>query len=346
MATLASQLLSAQNDTNDDRLVELFRNRSALKKEFAKLRRENYRLKEHIQHQEATVLGVERKLEHLEALLADPLQAANAVVFFQLRGIWNLCRKRLSRMAEDLIVKQRELEQKQITDRFESARQASLHKIDSHIAPAEQSAAEIQRQIEAIEQRREQLRGFWNHFKRRSLRFAMEPLAESLNEISAQLGRFKLARKTKESERPPKLEKLSIEGQRKINLALIAVGQELYLHFTQRNIDSMARESSVRKVAEANYGSIGECRELSNLIDRRTQELQAGPELIASVRNRAFFLEKHAHYRSETDLVPVASSFAEIPLKLSDASQPHDRKSIPVNILAEEYWDIFSVLLT
>ena len=74
--------------------------------------------------------------------------------------------------------------------------------------------------------------------------------------------------------------------------------------------------------------------------------LKAGKEMVINVRNRASHLEKHAQYRSDSDLVPVASSFAEIPLIFSDADEPHGKKSIPTNVLADEYWDIFSVLVT
>jgi hypothetical protein len=200
--------------------------------------------------------------------------------------------------------------------------------------------------LHEMEERQQGLAGFWNHFKRRSSRSKMNPLSEQRDEILAQRDRFNLAKKTKQGERPSSLEKLSLAGERKINLVLIAIGQEFYLHFSSRNISAIARESSVRKVSEANYGGIAECRELGNFIDRRIQELQAGAELIGNVRNRTLFLEKNAQYRSETDLVPVASSFAEIQLKFSDATEPHDNKSISVNILADEYWDIFSVLLT
>lgn len=346
MISIAAQRARSTNEGEDARLVELFRNRAALKKEFAQLRKENYRLKEVIQEQENSKVGAQQQLEQLEGLLAEPLQAANAAVFFQLRGIWDLCHKRLSRLANELVVNQRDREQKALTDKFESARRDSLDLIDSHITNAEFRLEEVEGKLKDLHKRRDQLRGFWNHFKRRSLHSEAEEPEKSFTETTAQLDRFQLARDTKIGEKAPKFENLSLDGQRKINLALIAIAQELFIHFKHRDISSMARESSVRKVSDANYGGISECREMNNYIDERIQALKAGQEMVINVRNRALYLEKHAHYRSDTDLVPVASSFAEIPLIFSDADEPHGKKSILTNVLAEEYWDIFSVLLT
>lgn len=346
MIGIAAQRAQTKNEGEDARLVELFRNRSALKKEFALLRRENYRLKELIQDQESSKVGVQQKLDQLEALLAEPLPAANAAVFFQLRGIWDLCRKRLSRLAEDLVRNQRDREQKALADNFDASRRDSIDLIDGHIAKAQLSRSEISEKLEDIRKRKDQMRGFWNHFKRRALGSEAEESEKAFIEVSAQLDRFKLARDTKAGEKGPKFENLSVDGQRKINLALIAIAQELYIHFKHRNISSMARESSVRKVADASYGSISECREMNNYIDERLQVLKAGQEMVINVRNRALHLERHAQYRSDSDLVPVASSFAEIPLIFSDADEPHGKKSISTNVLADEYWDIFSVLLT
>jgi hypothetical protein len=346
MASIAAQRAQTKNEGEDARLVELFRNRSALKKEFALLRRENYRLKELLQDQESSKVGVQQELDQLESLLAEPLPAANAAVFFQLRGIWDLCRKRLSRLAEELVANQREREQKALTDDFDSSRRDSIDLIDGQIAKAQLQLGEVGEQLEGIRKRKDQLRGFWNHFKRHALAAEAELSEKTIIEVSAQLDRFKLARNTKAGEKGPQFESLSVDGQRKINLALIAIAQELYIHFKHRHISSMVRESSVRKVSDANYGSISECREMNSYIDERVKALKAGQEMVINVRNRALHLERHAQYRSDSDLVPVASSFAEIPLIFSDADEPHGKKSIPTNVLADEYWDIFSVLLT
>ena len=74
-----------QQDT--DKLVDLFRNRVELKKEFAALRDEKYRLQDRIKEHRASIERVEQKLNHLEALLLDPEWVHNVVTFYQLRRL-------------------------------------------------------------------------------------------------------------------------------------------------------------------------------------------------------------------------------------------------------------------
>ncbi len=345
MATISSQAVATQTETDDERLHELFWNRAALKKQFAGLRRENQRLKEQLKKQESVTSRAKKQLEQLETTLTVPEQAANAIVFYQLRGVWYLCHKKLLRMSTEFIAHQREREQKKITDRFEASRRISLESFESHIAKAQQRMADLQQELKAIHDRHDNLRGFWNYFKRRELRTGTGPLRTALSDISDQVAQYTEARQAKEAETAPVMGEVSHSGQRKINLALIAIAQELYLHFASRGISGMAREASVRALADAKYGDISACRALTAHIEERVKKLQDGHDLVANVRNRTQFLGKLANYRDKKDRVPVASSFAQIPLIGPDGFEKEAHKSAPVNVLAEEYWDITRVLL-
>ena len=56
----------------NDKLVELFRNRAELKKEFAKLRLEGEQLKEQLQHQEGVTLRAQQRLDGVAAHCSIP----------------------------------------------------------------------------------------------------------------------------------------------------------------------------------------------------------------------------------------------------------------------------------
>ena len=43
--------------------------------------------------------------------------------------------------------------------------------------------------------------------------------------------------------------------------------------------------------------------------------------------------------------VPVAGSFAEIPIEIGEGGDKRNQKTVSVNVLADEYWDVYSVLL-
>ena len=115
------------------------------------------------------MLRAQQQLEQLEGMLADPLQAANASVFYQLRGVWASCRRKLTRFAKDLTVHQSEREYKVAQGKFDNSLRAALHVIDGHIEKAERRETAITEDLREIRARREGLRGFWNYFKRRTL---------------------------------------------------------------------------------------------------------------------------------------------------------------------------------
>jgi hypothetical protein len=346
MAATISPVLNAPEQNEEDRLEQLFWNRAALKKKQTELRHENDQFKDMLKQQEGASLRAKQQLEQLETMLSDPQQAAKAVAFYQLRGVWNLCRRKLSRMATELVSHQTEREQKNIFKRFESCRQASLESIDEHIAKAAEQANKISEQLQTLHERHDSFRGFWNYFKRRGLRSEMSPLRVAFSDVSDQLEQLKSTKKAKEDETGPELSNLSVTGRRKINLALIGFAQELYLHFGSRDVSSLAREASVRMVNDANYGGVGECRDLSKHIEQLVHQLESSGSLVANVRNRTRYLEQLADYNGKTDLVPIAGSFVSIPVTVPDGDDPAMGETIPINVLADEFWDIYTVLLS
>lgn len=346
MNNVASPLRSSSSEPEEERLLKLFWNRAELKKELASLRAEGDRLKEQLQQQEGATFRSQQRLEQLEGLLADPLQAANAAVFYQLRGVWHSCRKKMVRMANDLLEHQEARENRRVLDLFEDKHQAALDVILEHIAKAEREVNELKQEIRSMRDRHQKLGGFWNYFKRRELVSQASAHKFEVKRAEANLERFNQARKEKESEARPDFNALSVEGKRKINLALIVIAQELYIHFEPRNISVLAREASVRQVHDATYGGIDECRKLNAYIEHRLRNMPGGEDFAATLQNRTKILEKNASYRRDTDTVPVAGTCSEIQAKVSGEFDTNKTKSIPVNVLAEEYWEIYTVLLT
>ena len=347
MAGIAAQILSPKPEENDEeRLLKLFWNRAELKKEFAGLRREGEDLKEKLQQQEGVVVRAQQKLDQLEGMLADPLQAANASVFYQLRGVWASCRRKLTRLAKDLAVNQSEREHHSVKSKFEAAQRAQMQVLDGHIQKAKSRETTLAEELRVLYERHESMRGFWNYFKRRTLLVEVEALEGALQAAQVHSERCSAAKAEKLAEACPEFDGLSIAGRRKINLALIAIAQELFIHFSPREVSTLAREASVREITDANYGGIALCHELNVHIEKCTRELPIGDAMVAKVRQRASFLEGQASYRRDEDTVPVAGSFADIQLDFDVSSSTQRNKTVPINVLVDEYWDIYTVLLT
>ena len=72
MTSLTGLFKVAPEEAQDnDKLVDLFRNRAELKKEFAALRNEKYQLQDRIKQYEGATARVKQKMDHLESLLLD-----------------------------------------------------------------------------------------------------------------------------------------------------------------------------------------------------------------------------------------------------------------------------------
>jgi hypothetical protein len=349
MATIASALSPKKTEPNDEQqLIKLFWNRAELKKELDSLRREMGKLSEQLRHREASHLRLVQQLESLESLLADPLQAANALVYYQLRGVWQLARKRLVRLGRELMERQRVREERHAHALFMAAKNESLAALDERLAPLQARAEQISADLRVAEDRLLALHGFWNFFRRKRLSHQAEAIRASLEGLAVQIDRQLAQRRDLATEKAPEFEGLSLEGRRGINIAIIAMAQQLVLHFAQHNVANLARDASIRSLADAVYGSAAECRELGLLIESVVGRLPDASDLAMGSRRRAEYLRIMAEYRRESDTVPVAGSFANIPVAISEEGElkPTVDRAISANVLADEFWDIYSVLLT
>lgn len=344
MATLATQLFSREEgQEEDERLLSLFKNRVELKKEFAKLRGEREKLADQLKQQENATLRAQQKLEQLEGLLADQECAGNAIVFYQLRGVWQNCRRRMRAFAGELSNGWKEREHQQQIAVFENQRATKLNEIQNKVDELGQKRAHITAEIGTVEASRKNHRWFWNFFKRRELKGKADGLHAAQSAIDERIGELDGMRETHSEQPQPAFPGVSIGGLRSINLAIIALAQELYMHFSAGEFSNLAREASIRQVGDAQYGDPNECSELSKRIDVSIKALEESADLAARVQVRAQHLKSQVEYRRETDTVPVAGDLAEMPRSLENGNAVGQ---VSVNVLAEEFWDIFTILLT
>ncbi len=91
--------VTGEHGEDNEKLVELFKNRAELKKEFAALNKEKYRLQQMIKEQQGATARIVQRLEHLENLLVDPEWVYTVVVFYQLRALNRRCQGKLAKFA-------------------------------------------------------------------------------------------------------------------------------------------------------------------------------------------------------------------------------------------------------
>ena len=348
MLALAQKLLTRRKPVDDDRLLRLFWNRAELKREFAKLQRERERLGDQLRQQEGSVLRGQQRLEQLEGLLADPERAANAAVFFQLRGIWAYGRRRLSRLARDLTTRQQEREGQREAAKFEEHRQAALSAIGQRLVPLEERQAMLESELTALRAQQVERTGFWNYFTRRRLYSEESTLVAARDSVNEQIERYQRAWHDKDKEKASLTDELGVEGRRLVNLSVIALAQELFLVFSEHDVARQARDASLRQVNEISYGPLPVCRDLSQRIESVLRKVEAMDELVGRVRRRADSLRETAVYRRDIDTVPVPDTLSVIPVNLTPDAEPQPNRGgeVAVNVLADEYWDLYAVLLS
>ena len=139
------------SESQDEQLLRLYWNRAAVKKELAGLRKERHDLLDRLKQQEGAVVRAQEQLEALERLLTNPLAAANAMVYFQLRHLWRIASQRLQQFTTELRLQQEKRERDQLHGQILAKRERRLKAIEGKIASLTTARAEMLRELKELE---------------------------------------------------------------------------------------------------------------------------------------------------------------------------------------------------
>jgi chromosome segregation ATPase len=321
---LAGHEVSAE----EQRLLELFRNRAELKKELQALDEERQRLLDRLKLQEGATMRVEEQLAVLEQYLGRPEEGYKSLAYFQLRAVWRGATRRVEQFASELARQQKDRERKQQLAAFERARRERLVDVERELAEARVLADQLQAEQRQDEQQLAALRGFWNHFRRRRLREAIDARRFRIDAAVTQVTDLGDRQHEVESEPAPIFEGLGIDGRRAVNLAVIAYAEALHERIAAAGLADLVRQSTLRRVYETSYGGREECLALMQRASRMVTELEHMQDNLADVKARADRLRATASYRTDGDTVPQ-----------------HDSLQAAALVLLEEFWDVYKALL-
>ena len=327
----------------DDALLKLFWNRAELKKEFARMRNERATLQDRIRHQEGQILRVQQRLEQLEGLLADPAQAVQLALYYQLRALWSYGQRRIARLVREQTPRELQHEKLESQQSFLSRQQADLADMDARLAAVRSRLDIAEHELAMARRRRHGLRGL---LRREQSRIELASCEQNVETLTAQLHRQQTLRDLRAAESLTPESQLSVAGKRRINLAAIAMAQELAIQFSEGELAIRARDAAARQFKDVNNGSSAECRKLSRLAAKRLQELESKDAFPAMVERRAHFLGRRAEYRSDGDAVPVTGSVATMPRRISATLEPQTDDLTGVDVLTGDYWELYSALLS
>jgi len=326
-------------ESGDDRLLELYWNRAAVKKELAGLRRERYDLLEKLRQQAAEAARVQEQYAALQGLLAHADTAATAIAHFQLRALWQHCATRISEFVGEVADKQMRREQEHLQRDFRQRRARRVAEVGPLLEALQLEVADHEARARALERLLLEM-PVWRWRKRRALKQQLAAIVASQRLREAELEELVHTRAGIEAEVEPPYAGLSGESRRLLNLAALALAQELVLFFEEHDLARRARAAMSEDVRNADYGTREEAQRLSRVIDEGMAKLTAHRQLSAAVKRRTDALRTLVEYRRDEDVVPLARSLEHI---ARDPLSPADGR-VQVNVLAEEYWNIHAAL--
>jgi uncharacterized coiled-coil protein SlyX len=331
----------------DHRVLALFRNRAELKKAYGGLQEETFRLKDLLKQQEGATQRVQEMLNTLEGRLGAAETAYPALVFYQLRHLWQTGRELISQLIADLVRQQDERERRahlaQHNRRQFDRRQAA----ESGLRTAQGLHEQVTAQRAELEKERAALTRLWHYFKRRALQRRIAAAEAAVVSAGVSLGEAQLGVEGIAREPTPEFPGLSLPARRAINLTAIAYAEALCLRLTQLKAPllTLAREATARRETADDYGTPRECVLLMGQIARAHTLITERAGVTQEIKVRSERLQRVARYRSEADTTPATNSLAftegDVP---PAAEQQADARVVP-NVLAEDTWDLFRILL-
>jgi hypothetical protein len=342
----ADDLPERTEETEEERLLSLFRNRAELKKAFSDLQKSLRLAEERLASQEAATRRAEERFHAIEQLLAQPGTGYTALVYFQLRALWRACHERLQAIADELRGRHEERQLREELMRFNQEKQRQLGALDQQLTQARDEVEERLGRRNAARAELDGAQGLFAYFRRRALTERLQQRHGELEAARLRLAELQDRRAEVNSEPWPEFSGLDNRTKREINIMIIAAAQELYLYFATDDFARRARDANINPIEEARYGSEEECKALIGKIRKAVDGLRPSHPSAADIEARAQLITRQVQFRSERETVPMAASVARIDPSLRSSEGPSARRlPLEVNVLAEEYWDIYDVFI-
>jgi hypothetical protein len=329
----------------DGRVLALFRNRAELKKAYGELQEEIYRLKDRIKQQEGATQRVQEMLTTLETRLGVAETAYPALVFYQLRRLWQSGRELIEQFVADLVRQQDERERRQHLAEHNRRQFAKRQVTEKQLRGSEARAAEAASHVAELEAGRARLTRFWHYFKRRALDQRITGARAAAADANLTLTAARTEVEAIEREPIPEFAGLSLEARRAINLAAIAYAEVLCLRLVKTPLVKLAREATSRREVTDDYGSQKECEALMAQTDRAQALIQGRASIAQEIKSRTERLKQVARYRGPADTSPTADSLAFSEGDVLGGEAIGASAARMPNVIAEDTWDLFRILL-
>jgi len=303
---------SEDKSQDSDKLMHLYRNRAELKKEFAGMRKEQFRLKDMIKQHEGSKARLQQKIDHLEELLVDPQLAHNVIVFYQLRGLGKKCERKVSKFAEQLKQQREQKRHSSLLLGWNEGLQEEARAVELKILEKRDRVLQLEDQLQSEQRRLTSMSVLQRLFGGRSATKLIDNLAAQLETIVQEEQMLKTAIDEINNRQPPDHQGLEIPAKRSINLMIIAFAQQLFIHFSEFDIADLIKESTEKSVGAINYGTRYECGQLLDRINNSVKSMEQSVDFADVLQKRAKMIGEIARFPGDQDAVPVAGTVSTL----------------------------------
>ena len=330
---------------DEERLMQLFQNRAGLKKAYADLKDEFHLLRDRLKQQEGATIRIQEQLDALGELLGDPKTGFGALVFYQLRGLWKTCHQHLSAFATDLTRQQETRELAKHKAEIEAAKNSRLADVDRRLQAAAAEADSRRQHLAAVQNEIGRLTAFWHYFKRRRRQKSLEALRSQVVAADAVVGDLHSERSAIDHEAGSGFPGISLAARRNINLAIISFAELLCEHVDAYGLAARAKEAVARRVHEMSFGSRADCEGYMQRVQKAQAAVANQKQITAALKAKLDRLRATCEYRNNADTVPTADSLAPSAAEADVLKSTKPPAAATWNVLAEDYWDLYTLLL-
>jgi hypothetical protein len=330
-----------EESQDTDKLVDLFKNRVELKKAFAALRDEKYRLQDRVKEHQGSIERVQQKLNHLENLLLDPEWVHNVVVFYQMRRLAAHCETKVARFAEQLKQQREQRVYDKLLLSCEKQHQEDISRAEGRLRDYRSRLQLLEDQLHAKRDALKTMGGISKILHGRSQETSIDEIENSIAALRKKEGMSLAELERIEKRDFPAHLGLDTAAKRSVNLMILAFVQQVYLDYVDDDLVSLAKEAGEKSVGAVNYGSKSDCDKLLEKLAQRRRQVERGdsetPEIL---QKRAKLIADHALFRTDDDTVPIPGTVATVyDIDKNGLIRPFD-----ANLLGENYFGVSKVL--
>jgi DNA repair exonuclease SbcCD ATPase subunit len=336
---------AAETPPEDGRVVELFRSRAELRKQHEELGADMQRLRDRLKQQEAATVRVQEMFETLEKRLEAADTGLSTLVFYHLRALWSDGREIISLLVQDLAAKQQDRERKAWALEGNRKQFQQRQALEQQLRQAESLMVSARQQLSGFDARLAKLNKWWHRWQRPKLAMQRPALQAAADAAEANLIAARARNEQLDKAGAGEFPGISVEAKRAINLAAVACAEVLCLRLARTSLVAQARSAMSRREAAEYYGDLATCVSIMSDIVKARNLLKQRGGLMQEVAQRTERLRGSASYLAEFETVPIPEScgVSEGDV-LAHGSQGVTAAKLP-NVLAEDTWDLFKVLL-